>query len=390
MIPLPRANQVIFLLCGLMAWAGSVEAHPIPDIPVRAVFPGDGSVRVMVEVNPRCFDEDPAIAPSLLHSDLEGLSEASREELKRRAAELVRQWIEFTFEPRGRVQPEFLYRFSAHGGTPLAAPDDVVVLTGEWHTMLAEGLSGWWIRSSERSTLAVTFQNTIRGSVHPRLPTLFPGEKSFTLDISGLTGKQAEPRGHRVPVEGSIADLWSTLFGYLRQGFAHVFPKGVDHLLFVIGLFLMGRAWRSLLAQVAAFTLAHSITLALASFGLVKVPSSITEPIIAASIAFVAVENLVRPKYTRWRLLVVFIFGLVHGLGFASALNGLDLPRSLQVVGLLGFNLGVECGQLAAIGIVFLLTGWIREPERFRVWVTIPGSIAIALCGVVWMAQRLL
>jgi hypothetical protein len=256
--------------------------------------------------------------------------------------------------------------------------------------MLAEGLSGWWIRSSERSTLAVTFQNTIRGSVHPRLPTLFPGEKSFTLDISGLTGKQAEPRGHRVPVEGSIADLWSTLFGYLRQGFAHVFPKGVDHLLFVIGLFLMGRAWRSLLAQVAAFTLAHSITLALASFGLVKVPSSITEPIIAASIAFVAVENLVRPKYTRWRLLVVFIFGLVHGLGFASALNGLDLPRSLQVVGLLGFNLGVECGQLAAIGIVFLLTGWIREPERFRVWVTIPGSIAIALCGVVWMAQRLL
>jgi hydrogenase/urease accessory protein HupE len=176
---------------------------------------------------------------------------------------------------------------------------------------------------------------------------------------------------------------------YLRQGFVHVVPYGLDHILFVVGLFLLSRSWRPLLAQVTTFTLAHSITLAIATIGLIKVPASVVEPVIAASIAFIAVENILRPKYSPWRLLVVFVFGLIHGLGFAGALNELDLPTSSLVIGLVGFNVGVETGQLCVITLAFMATNWIREAAPYRRWIVIPGSVAIASLGVWWTFERI-
>ena len=157
----------------------------------------------------------------------------------------------------------------------------------------------------------------------------------------------------------------------------------------MLGLFLLSRTWKPLLAQVTTFTLAHSVTLALATLGMVKAAPAVVEPIIAASIAFVALENIFRPRYTHWRLLVVLGFGLVHGLGFASALSERELPRDLLAIGLAGFNVGVEGGQLAVIAAAFLLTGWLRNPVHYRRWVVIPGSIAIALCGVWWTIERI-
>ena len=187
----------------------------------------------------------------------------------------------------------------------------------------------------------------------------------------------------------TTADRWATLGTFLRQGFVHVVPLGLDHILFVLGLFFLSREWRPLLYQVTMFTLAHTITLGMATMGLVSVSGSIVEPIIAASIAFIAIENIYRPKYTHWRLLVVFIFGLIHGLGFAGALSELSLPPASLVIGLLGFNIGVEFGQLAVIGIAFAATAWLKEEKQYRDWVVVPGSAMIAVLGAYWTVERI-
>lgn len=387
----PRSKQAAIFAFLTLVLATIGLAHPIPDIPVRTFFPGDGTARVTVEVDPRCFSAAPDIAPSLLPPGLAAYSEEEKAERLRKADALVRQCIEFTLEPVGRVQPEFTFTFTGHGGAPLAGAEDVVVITGEWKTTLAAGLTGWNIRSTKESTLSVVFQNIIRGEVHPRIAVLFPGEQSFTLDLTEL---RAAALGARTPGSisstGAARDGWSTFVSYLRQGFIHVVPRGLDHILFVLGLFLLSRAWKPLLSQVTTFTLAHSVTLALATLGLVKVPASIIEPVIAASITFVAVENIVRPRYTHWRLLVVFVFGLIHGLGFAGALSDLDLPKSSLAAGLVGFNVGVEGGQLTVIALAFLATAWLRDAARYRQWIVIPGSAAIALLGIWWTVQRVM
>jgi hypothetical protein len=150
----------------------------------------------------------------------------------------------------------------------------------------------------------------------------------------------------------------------------------------------MTRKWKPLVFQVTTFTLAHTITLWLASAGWVSLPHSVVEPVIAASIVFVALENLVRREYSHWRLVVVFVFGLIHGLGFAGVMaTRLDSTGSL-VVGLLGINIGVEFGQLAVIAIAFLATCWIANEEKYRRFVVVPGSILIALAGVWWVVER--
>ncbi|HZI32351.1 MAG TPA: HupE/UreJ family protein, partial [Candidatus Binatia bacterium] len=162
-----------------------------------------------------------------------------------------------------------------------------------------------------------------------------------------------------------------------------------DHILFVLGLFLFSARLKPLLWQVSAFTLAHSITLGLALYGVVRLPSSITEPLIAASIVFVAVENIFAKNQQPWRYAVVFCFGLIHGLGFASAFANAGLPRQDFLIGLVGFNLGVECGQLAVIISAFLAVGWFRHRRWHRRVIVVPASSVIALIALFWTVQRI-
>ena len=131
-----------------------------------------------------------------------------------------------------------------------------------------------------------------------------------------------------------------------------------------------------------------TITLALATLGVVSVPSAIVEPIIAGSIAVVALENIFHPKYTHWRLGIVFTMGLVHGLGFAGALAAHELPAATLVIALIGFNVGVELGQLAVIAMALAATGWIKDAAVYRKRVVVPGSVAIAAMGAWWMVTR--
>lgn len=175
---------------------------------------------------------------------------------------------------------------------------------------------------------------------------------------------------------------------YLRLGYTHILPKGVDHILFVLGIFLLSPRVRPLLLQVTAFTVAHSITLALSVFGIIALPSRLVEPLIALSIAYVAIENVAMQKLKPWRLLLVFLFGLLHGLGFAGVLGELGLPRDQFVTALLMFNLGVEAGQLTVIAIAACATFAFAKREWYRRRIVIPVSLAIAAVGLYWTVVR--
>ena len=187
------------------------------------------------------------------------------------------------------------------------------------------------------------------------------------------------------PGKGELETFWQ----YLRLGFTHIVPGGLDHILFVLGLFLLSTTWRSLLWQISAFTLAHSISLGLAMNGLIAARPSVVEPLIAVSICYVAVENVVLGELKPWRVVLVFAFGLLHGMGFAGVLTELGLPRGEFATALVAFNLGVESGQLFVIGAAIAAVGWWRATSFYRHRVVIPASLAIAIVAMYWTVQRL-
>jgi len=155
---------------------------------------------------------------------------------------------------------------------------------------------------------------------------------------------------------------WQVKFQfYLKSGFEHIIPKGLDHILFVVGLFFASILLGTLFWQITAFTLAHSITLGLATMGLINVSTSLVEPLIALSIVWVAIENCLFTKTKKWRPLLVFSFGLLHGLGFAAVLTDFGLPKTDLVSSLLAFNIGVELGQLTIIFVALLITFSIQK-----------------------------
>ncbi len=171
---------------------------------------------------------------------------------------------------------------------------------------------------------------------------------------------------------------WAVAQRYLKLGFTGFVPEGPDPILFVLALFLLSRGLKPILWQVAAFTVAHTLTLILATYGVVSLRPSIVEPLIALSIVFVAVVN-------------IFAFGLLHGLAFAGVLAQLGLPAAGRLAALLAFNLGVEGGQLAVLAVAFLLIGLpFRSQTWYRHRVVVPASCLIAAVGLYWSVERML
>lgn len=177
---------------------------------------------------------------------------------------------------------------------------------------------------------------------------------------------------------------------YLKLGFQHIIPAGIDHILFVAGLCLLSINIKTIIWQATAFTVAHSITLALSMKNIIMAPGAVVEPIIALSIVFVAIENMLLTELKPWRVLVVFLFGLIHGMGFASALNEIGLPAGKFYTSVIAFNVGVEFGQIAVIAGIF---GCIIIPLRRKSWyrkgVVYPISAMIALIATYWSVQRI-
>jgi hypothetical protein len=183
---------------------------------------------------------------------------------------------------------------------------------------------------------------------------------------------------------GVAVEFWR----FLRLGVEHIFT-GYDHIAFLIGLLLLGGRLVELVKIVTAFTVAHSITLAVAALGVFAPSPRVVEPLIAASIVFVAAENVwalrrgVAEKALKHRWLVTFVFGLLHGFGFASVLRGLDLPRDVLATGLVSFNLGVEVGQVCIVAVALPIVRRLRG-------LAAPISLVIAALGAIWLVQRLL
>ena len=178
---------------------------------------------------------------------------------------------------------------------------------------------------------------------------------------------------------------------YLFLGIEHIIPKGLDHILFIIGLFLFSNLLRPLLLQVTMFTIAHTITLILASLSLIQVNESIVEPLIALSIFYIGVENIFK-KYsnTKSRYYVIFLFGLLHGLGFAFVLKDIGLDYSNFLINLVSFNIGVEIAQIFILLLLYLTIGlYFSKNKYYKIFFQIPLSLIISLIAFYWFVERI-
>lgn len=182
------------------------------------------------------------------------------------------------------------------------------------------------------------------------------------------------------------------VFGkYLIAGFQHIIPLGLDHILFILCVFFLNTNLKKIILQASMFTLAHTITLGLSMYGIINPPGEIIEPIIALSIVFLAIENVYSDKVKPWRLMMVFIFGLVHGMGFAGALSDLGMPDYAFATALISFNVGVELGQMAIIlTMYFLVSRRFSSMNWYRSKLVIPVCLVIAVIAGYWTIERIM
>ncbi len=212
---------------------------------------------------------------------------------------------------------------------------------------------------------------------------------AFWMMLCVLVFAGSAVSAHTINYKLEKAPVNDVVWFYLNLGYHHILPEGVDHILFVVGLCLLSTNVKTILWQATAFTVAHSITLGLSMKGLIVAPSAIVEPIISLSIMFVAIENLLVSELKAWRILIVFLFGLIHGMGFASSLNEIGLPRNAFLTSILSFNVGVELGQITVIIAVFAtIIYWFGNKPWYRQRVVYPLSITIAIIAGYWTIQR--
>ena len=359
----------------LFSAAVPASAHPLSFTAATLTLQPDGTF----EANLVCDLDALALGAPLDADDAElvaALTGLAPDEFDTRVARLRRM-----FERRVRVRFDgepapFEVAFPDYG-TPLATEAEIPTVLGlnaRLTGAIPDGAADvGFFASRAFGEVHLTVADPDRG-VQVR-SILEPGARSEPLDLSS----PVEPPG-----PGAVARL------YLRLGFVHIVPEGADHILFVLGLFLLSARLRPLLWQVTAFTVAHAVTLTLAALGYVSLPSGLVEPLIALSIAYVGIENALVDRLTRWRPAVVFGFGLLHGLGFAGVLGELGLPEQERLLALVTFNAGIELGQLAVILAAALSFGWFRSKKWYRAWLAVPASAAIALVGLAWTVERAL
>ncbi|MDA0206206.1 MAG: HupE/UreJ family protein [Acidobacteria bacterium] len=367
------SSKIIAAVAVLLSLPLGLTAHDFTVTEVAVIFRGDGGYQIdmSVDADALALGLPPDTESSIVVAEMEKLSPAEFDAAVARAQGYVTQYVRIRFDG---VKQSPAVEFPQYG-TAAAMDAETPTVLGTLARMeghMPEGAREFAFGASEvfKAVKLTVFDPS---APQPATFTLGPGEDSPPHIIGG--GQQTQTTG-------------SVLWRYTILGFEHILPLGLDHILFVLGLFLLSVRWRPLLWQVTAFTIAHSVTLALSMYGVVSLPSRLVETLIAASIAYVAIENIFTSKLHAWRPAVVFCFGLLHGLGFATVLQELGLPREQFVPALISFNVGVELGQLTVVSLAFVAVGWLRERPDYRKLVVIPCSAAIAAMGVYWAITR--
>lgn len=211
--------------------------------------------------------------------------------------------------------------------------------------------------------------------------------------LSELNSSDGKLTGPLLDEAGNQLSPLSAALYFGKIGVQHILPGGLDHILFVLALFLIAKTMRSLILQISVFTVAHTVTLGMTAAGVIEPPGSIVEPLIALSIAIVAIEALFKVDWPRWRLLVIFGFGLFHGMGFAGFIREIGLPTEQFWPSLIGFNIGVEIGQTAIVIAAVILSRMIKpglteHGKSYEVYVIRPAALIIAAIGFWWFLQR--
>jgi hypothetical protein len=368
-----RQAFVCGVALGGVLLAAPAFAHNLQFTDVRLELRDAGSFRadVVCDLDALALGVDSLASDSAaLAAHLEAMPEAEREALVRQLVEMLKRRLRVRFdgEPaafevslpeRGRPRPE--------GSLPSA-----LGLLARLEGRVPEGAKGLAFFAS-RAFPPVKLEVLAASGERLHVQILQRGAESGAISLAGATA----------------SGRWDTFVRFLALGFEHIVPEGLDHVLFVLGLALLSPRLGPLLVQVTAFTLAHTVTLALSTYGVVQLPARVVEPLIALSIAYVAVENIWRPTLSPFRVVLVFAFGLLHGLGFAGVLAGRGLPANDRLTALLAFNGGVELGQLAVILPAF---GLLHGLERWRVdrrYLVAPVSLAIGGVGLYWTVARL-
>ena len=357
-------------------WPPLVSAHELRPAIATIEFTEDGEMMLGISLN-----LEAAIAEiGAEHDDTEESPAASNYNRLRSLSPLALR-IEFD-----RFTPDFLSRVTLLTDERAVPLTITTVEIPEVSDILLPRIS----QLSLKGFLPLGFDH-VSWRVDPRLGnSVIRLRDVATNRILGAEYVLAGDTSSSLSVEGLQRQSWTSVFvKYVEVGFTHIVPKGLDHILFVIGLFLLSTRLSELLWQVTAFTIAHTVTLALGMLGIVQLSPAVVEPLIAVSIIYVAIENIMTDHLHRWRLVLVFCFGLLHGLGFASVLQEIGSVSGQFILSLLAFNLGVELGQITVITACFIAVGWMMKQKWYRLAVVIPASLVIGIIAAIWVWERI-
>ncbi len=371
-----KARAARGLVASLLAFA-PVWAHDFGYTDVVILLRPDRVVQteLTVDVDAIALGRDPSADSSDALAVLAAMEPDERQEALARAETYLKRHVRLRFDG----EPT---NFSVAFPKPLDSPIDLEPLLPSYFGTTARLESSLPDEAKSLTFFASASLRGIRLTIRDlRTPQEFrvvlaPGEESAPWPIDSAEPPNASRRaavGH-----------------YLKLGFLHILPLGLDHVLFVVLLFLPTTRLSPLLWQVTAFTIAHSVSLALSIFDLISLPSRAVEPLIAVSIAWLALENLRHKEPARSRTALIFCFGLLHGLGFAGVLRELGLPEGQRLLALIAFNVGVEGGQIAVIAAAAVSIGLLRGYRWYRGWIVVPASAAIGALGLFWAVQRAL